>query len=104
MTDRGIIKWQPFNSWFNANDIIKNITNQKEKEKVTFPTLSDDQLLIIENKIKNAYILKLNINIEYYYDYEIKTIYGKIKCLDFQEHKLYLNNKEIYFNQIIKVL
>ena len=36
MSDRGIIKWQPFNSCFNGSDIIKDISKKKAKE-LNFP-------------------------------------------------------------------
>ena len=66
MIDRRIIKWQPFNSCFNSNFIVKDINDKKEREK--FPTLSEDQLNVLEEKIRESYNLKLIINMEYYYD------------------------------------
>ncbi len=101
MTDRGIIKWQPFNSCFNSNDILEDI--KRKKQLVRFPILSEDQLNVLENKIKMAYNLKLFINIEYYYDGKIKNLNGKINYFDYYSKKLIINKKEIYFNQILKI-
>ena len=46
MTDRGIIKWQPFNSCFSSASVLNEVN--KEKNKVAFPELSEDQCLKIE--------------------------------------------------------
>ena len=49
MIDRGIIKWQPFDSCYSGSKILKDINNEKNRE--IFPTLSEDQLCILEEKI-----------------------------------------------------
>ncbi len=103
MIDRGIIKWQPFNSCFNARNVIEDISKEKERERTKLPILSEDQWVVIENRIKTAYCLKLPISINYYYDEEIKTLQGKITYFDYLNKKIYINNKEIYFNQIVKI-
>ena len=99
--DRGIIKWQPFNSCFNASVIIKDI-NMKKNKKIC-PILSEDQLENIEDTVKNAYILKQNVDIKYYYDGNIIEKTGKINYLDFQNKNICLSNKIIYFKQILKI-
>ena len=99
--DRGIIKWQPFNSLFNAGVIIQDINKEKSKEKC--PILSEDQLENIEDTIKNAYILKQNVDIKYYYDGNIIEKLGKINYLDIQNKNICLSNKIIYFKQILKI-
>ncbi len=102
MIDRGIIKWQPFNSCFNPELIIKNININKMREIP--PTLSEDQLNNLENLIKEAYNLKLYIKLKYYYDGKIKEIIGKINKVSNQEKKLYLNNTTIYFTQVLEII
>ena len=99
--DRGIIKWQPFNSCFNANVIIQDINKKKNKE--SYPILSEDQLEKIEDTIKDAYILKEDVGIKYYYDGNIIEKVGKINYLDMQNKNIYLSNKIIYFKQILKI-
>ncbi len=101
LEDRGIIKWQPFNSCFNSELVIQDI--KKHKNRVNFPTLSDDQLYIIAEKIKLAFNLKTIINFDYYYDGQIKNIEGTIEGLNLQEKKLYINKMAIYFQQILKI-
>ena len=101
MIDRGLIKWQPFNSCVIQKEIIKEIN--EERNKKTFPLLSEDQLNIIGEKIKDAYVLQTAVNIEYYKNGQILIINGKINTINFQEKKIYLNNKYIFFKQILKI-
>ncbi len=99
--DRGIIKWQPFNSCFNCEEMMQDIEKAKNKQK--YPILSEDQLSNLEHQIINAYNLKLTIKIFYYYDGNIKNENGQINYLNTHTKKLYLNNIKIYFNQILKI-
>jgi len=101
MTDRGIIKWQPFNSCFSVTDIINEIKETRNKEKL--PILSEDQLNLIEEKVKDAYNLKLYINICFFYEGNIKTTNGIIEKINIYQKKICLNNKYIYFKQILKI-
>ena len=101
MMDRGIIKWQPFNSCFNSNELIFNI--KEEKNKINLPILSEDQINYLAEKIINSYNLQINIHIEYYYDGKIKIIEGKINYLNVNKKELFIGNLGIYFNQILKI-
>lgn len=101
MIDRGIIKWQPFNSCISQSNIINEI--KKERNKKQFPSLSEDQIYLIEEKIKDAYALQLNVVLDYYLDGKILSINGKITAINFQEKKIYLNQKHIFFKQILKI-
>ncbi len=101
MIDRGIIKWQPFDSCFNSNKVIHDL--KLEKNLVNYPTLSEDQLELLEEEIALAYNLKLRVNITYYYNGEIKNIQGQIKYLDSQKKRLYLNDKTLYIKQILQI-
>ena len=102
MIDRGIIKWQPFDSCYSSNKILKEIDNKKNR--ITLPILSDDQLLVLEEKIIDAYHLKNSINIEYFYNGKIIRTYGKINAINYQDKKIYMNNIIIYFKQIINII
>ena len=103
MIDRGIIKWQPFNSCFNANEIVEDININKNEIKEKRPILSEDQLNILDWQLKNAYILKSVINLKYYYDGEIKNLIGKITSFDYLNKKICLNKQIIYFKQILEI-
>ena len=50
--DRGIIKWQPFESLFSSQEIIKNLT--LEKSKIAKPILSEEEISLLEEKIIEA--------------------------------------------------
>jgi len=101
MIDRGIIKWQPFNSCMEPNKIIKEI--EREKNKEILPILSEEQLQIIGEKIIDAYNLKLVITIKYYFDGKVYKTKGTIKHVNIQNKKIYINTLNIYFKQILDV-
>ena len=101
MIDRGIIKWQPFNSCISQANILNEI--KSERNKLAFPSLSEDQLYLIGEKIKDAYTLQVNVTIEYYLAGKILNVNGKITAINFQEKKIYLNHKYISFKQILKI-
>lgn len=101
MIDRGLIKWQPFNSCFSSQTIANDL--KKEKEKIKLPILSDEQISIIEEKIFEAFNLKMTIRIDYFYDGRIISELGKIYNIKIPEKKICFNNKNIYVKQIIKI-
>ena len=53
MIDRGMIKWEPFNSVIPSSKVIKDV--MKEKNKIKKPILSEDQLKIIEQKLIESF-------------------------------------------------
>ena len=99
--DRGMIKWQPFNSVISSKVLINELLN--EKNKVSMPNLSEEQKNMLEHKIITAFYEKENIHIDYFYQGKILKIYSKIKKIYFTFHKIYLNNKILIFEQIVKV-
>lgn len=101
MTDRGIIKWQPFNSCFSSASVLNEVN--KEKNKVAFPELSEDQFLKIESEIRSALELRMPVNVIYYYDGQKIAYHGFVNAIDFQEKKIYLNKKCVYFKQILDI-
>ncbi|MBE5806328.1 MAG: YolD-like family protein [Clostridiales bacterium] len=101
MIDRGIIKWQPFNSCMEPNKIIKDI--KKQKSRYTLPTLSEEQLQNIGEKIIDAYNLKLIVKLQYYFDGNIYETTGKINYLSIPEKKICINNKFLYFKQLLNI-
>lgn len=100
--DRGIIKWQPFNSVTPSSSIINKII--KEKQKINKPILSEEQFENIQNSLLEAYNNEIQTNIEYYKNGIILKESTIIKILDLSHNRIILNtNKIIYFNQIIKI-
>lgn len=101
MTDRGMIKWLPFQSCYSQSKAIKEI--QKKKNRQTLPILSEDQFLNIQEKIYVAYQAKENINVEYFYNGEIKKTFGSISYINVQEKTIYINKTKLHFCQILNV-
>lgn len=102
MNDRGMIKWQPFNSVISGKTIIESI--QKEKSKLKKPIMSEEEINYLEKNIIDAYFMKENVNITYFQDGEILQVNGKIKKID-QIYKLvYLDYKKLLFSQIINII
>lgn len=101
MEDRGMIKWQPFNSLINGNEVINSIL--KEKGKIKKPIISEEEKSEIEAKIIDAYFTQIIVNITYFKNGNLTKVEGKIKKID-QVYKLvYLNEAKLLFNQIISI-
>lgn len=101
MNDRGMIKWEPFNSVAPSSRIISDVMN--EKNKVKKPILSEDQLHEIEKRLMEAFSANIEIDLVYYENGYLRTILDKIKKIDYVGKKIYLLSKIIYFNQILSV-
>ena len=99
--DRGMIKWAPFNSVVNSKRIITELIN--EKAKILLPELSSEDEEKIENAIINAYYTKADVNITYYENGFLLKAIGKIKKIDHVYKMIYLDNKNLFFKQIIKI-
>lgn len=99
--DRGIIKWQPFDSVISGKNVIKSI--MQEKEKIKKPILSEEETNQIEDMIIEAFYEESEVILEYYKNGFIKTIKGKIKKIDHITKMIYLNNTSLLFNQILSI-
>ena len=101
MSDRGMIKWAPFNSVVNGKKIIYEILD--DKSKIKKPILSDEQIDNLEKKLLLHFYDHEEVKIDYFYNGKIYPLKGNIKKIDSIYHKIYLNNLILYFDQIIKV-
>ena len=100
--DRGMIKWQPFDSLLSTKKVAKEIIS--EKSKVARPTLSEDQLLNIEEKVLEAYYNGETVRLVYYRKGTYYTKISLIKYIDKYKKQLILNDGSIlYFKQIVKI-
>ena len=99
--DRGMIKWQPFNSVVPSKQLVNEI--MKEKSKIKMPILSEEQKSSIEKKIILSFYENEPITLEYFYHGKILKANDIIKKIDSTYHKIYFNNKVILFDQIIKI-
>ena len=103
MHDRGMIKWMPFNSLINGEEIVSSI--EKEKSKINKPILSEEQTLELENEILESMINEVPISFKIYKKGFIKEITGTVINIDKINEKIYLDNhKYLYFKEIIGVI
>lgn len=102
MTDRGIIKWLPFNSVINNKSVINSLI--KEKTKIKKPIISEEEINTLEEKIIEAYYTQNLLDITYYKNGYLLKTKGKIKKIDQVYKLIYLdNNLSLLFNQIIEI-
>ena len=100
--DRGMMKYQPFDSLTNSLAMKHEL--QLKKNKVTMPTLSEDQLETIDLKIKEAYYNNDNIKIYYYSNGKILDKTNKILKIDNIKKIIVLNdNTKVFYKQIVDV-
>ena len=100
--DRGMIKYQPFDSLTNSAKMKHDI--QLKKNKVVMPTLSEDQLEEIDLKIKEAYHNKDKIRISYYFSGNIIKKDVKIILIDYIKKQIVLSdNTKVFYKQIVSV-
>lgn len=102
MHDRGMIKWQPFNSVISSRSIINKVLD--EKEKIKRPNLSEDQLIEIEKLIKESFTNEEEIEISFYKSGKIYIKQCFVKYIIIDCSKVILNdNSSLFFNQIINI-
>lgn len=103
MNDRGIVKWAPFNSVINGNQLLDEINY--ERNRISKPVLSEEQIADLEENIITAYSEKSIINLYFYKNGCINIINGQITKLEPVNKIITINNKtRIYFNNIIDIL
>ena len=102
MSNRGIIKWQPFESLIPNKVIINSILN--EKNKIERPILSSDQLDNLNIIILESYYNKSNVTIKYFINNSIKEYFGIITSLDYNIKTIVVNNQlKLHISQILQI-
>lgn len=99
MSDRGMKKWAPFNALESQQDEVHKII--QEKQRVPFPTLSDEQIEEI-NYFLSTYDNEECI-IQFYYDGFIKIIQGTIIKIDINNKFIKTLNHKIPLDKIISL-
>jgi len=94
-------KWMPFNSVISGNKLIDSII--LEKNKIVMPTLSEDQLADIENKLLNAFHNQEKVKIKYYNKGNLYIKEGLINEININSKKILFNKTNIFFSQIIEI-
>ena len=100
MIDRGMMKWAPFNSLLNGKDVSAVVMS---REKISKPILTEESLEIINEKISEAMLYDLNVEIKYWNIDKISFINGKIIKVDVYEKNILIDKSKISFKNIIDV-
>lgn len=101
MNDRGMIKWQPFNSVINTNKIVTVL--EKERNYIIKPSLSEEQLIELNNKVLDAFYSKIKIKIKYYFNGVIYEKKGTITSINNNSKFIVINKEKINFSQILDI-
>ena len=102
MSDRKMMKWQPFDSLTNSKKMKHELALNKQKSSM--PTLSQDQIESINENLSYAYSCKILIKVTYFYNYKILYKEAYIKKIDKINKKIIFDdNSNLYYNQIINI-
>ena len=101
MQDRGYIKWAPFNSVISDKIIIKDLINKKRK--IEKPSLSQDQIDFLNEKIFEAYTNHIKVNLFIYINENVIKLIGFVNNINVSKKYITFNKSHIYFNQILKI-
>ena len=101
MQDRGYKKWAPFSAVVDGKKLIKDIL--KSKNEITKPTLSEDQIVLLNEKIFEAYTTHQKIKLSIYKNMNIFEYEGFINNINKVQKYITFNNNHIFFNQIITI-
>lgn len=101
MQDRNYIKWMPFNSVINSNQVLNDLLLQKNK--ISKPTLSEDQIDYLNDKIFEVYTNHIKVNLFIFKNNNIIKLIGFVNNINVNKKYITFNNNHIYFNQILKI-
>lgn len=100
--DRGMIKWQPFDSLGNTAKIKRQAALQKQF--VRMPSLSSDQLEEMQESLLEAYANQEVVQITYFRGGTIQKAIGRIMLIHEKERFLLLNNHlKLAFSQLLRI-
>ena len=101
MQNRGYKKWAPFSSVIDGKILVNELL--KDKAKINKPTLSEDQIIILNEKIFEAYTNHQKIKLSIFKNMNIIELEGFINNINPTKKYITLNNSYIFFNQIINI-
>ena len=95
-------KWNPFNAVASGGMMINDVL--QEKNKIDMPVLSEDQKMMLQERIMEACNNQEVVKIKYYRDGKIYKTEGKIIKIDINSHKIVFNGGlSVFFSQIIEI-
>jgi len=103
MKDRGMIKWQPFDSVTSSKQMVQSIL--KEKSKVPKPNMSEEQMQEIEEKITEGFHTQSPLRIVYFWHgrYQVKQNLMILEIIPNQKKIIFEDHSFLYFEQILTV-
>ncbi|MGM9834570.1 MAG: YolD-like family protein [Bacilli bacterium] len=102
MSDRGMIKWQPFSAVTPSNKMVNDVL--KEKSKVKMPDLSEEQIMEMEKLVVESYTNGENILLTIFhngYIFKKKSIVSNINTIT--SKITFCDGSFIYFRQILNI-
>lgn len=102
MHDRGMIKWQPFDSVISSKRMVNQLS--EEKNKMKRPELSEEQITTMENLLIESFTNQEEIIIYFYKGGKILHKSGFVTELNSVLNKVLLNDHSfLFFNQIVNI-
>ena len=95
--DRDTKKWRPFNSVVPSSELLKRDII------LEVPSLSKDEIMDFEEKLKSSMYIKNPIEITYIDNNKVLKIKDVVVRLDPLKKNIYLKNAVINFRQIINI-
>lgn len=101
-TNRGMIKWAPFNAVESGNVMVNDVLSKRNIVKM--PILSDDQINDLEHKIIESYNNGSIITILYFKGGKYYKKRGIIGNIEVNQAKIILKDGFcVFFSQIIEI-
>ena len=103
MSDRGMIKWQPFQSVCSTSKMVQHIL--EEKNKCSKPIMSEEQFQDLESKLWEGYLNQMELCIVYFFRGKFQKKENSLISQIFvgQKKILFQDGTILYFDQIIQV-
>lgn len=98
--DRGMIKWKPFNTLLNSNDMHMI---ELERKKIDKPVIMEDRILEINDVLTMAITENMQIKVKYFSKGFLLNKSGTIDKVNILEKYILVNNARIYFRDIINI-
>ncbi len=100
MNNRSEIRWAPFESIFHSKEVIDDLTQKKEIHSK--PTLSEDELEVLERNILEAIHTKSYVQILFYYKGKNFVKTGRIvHILKPSLQIVFEDHTSLYFEQVL---
>ncbi len=103
MSNRGMVKWQPFSAVATGSQMINNALSKKNKIKM--PILDEDKKEELQRKMMDSYNNQECVIVKYFKDGRLYTRTGVITNIDVIRRKMAINGEFwVFFSQIIDFL